>query len=391
MSNSILANPPKYLRAPVSRGAAPKVERNGGFRQAGLIRGVSVITQGEALGHRLWIDATMVEQVSEAINLRNKGVKSRFTHPSLSGDGLGKFVGRIMDSELSADGRQALADQHFTEAGHSTPDGDLAGYLMDLAQEDPEAYGLSIVFELDYGAMDRFDAEHTDERGTFTSPDAANTQNFPHARLAELRAIDAVDEPAANPDGLFHREQDIIEQAEALASFALGLTSAQPETVRLGLDPDRVRGFVSRFLTNHNLEVRPMADDKQPADPTNPVPAPAVDEKKPAEPAPAPAPAAETAPAPVAAGDRSEAKRFREAFGPAGSEWYCDGLTFEQAQVRFTKEWRERDEQQQKQIAELTKRLGAAPAGEQTPVGFEPAEKPQRNGFASRIRIAGAK
>lgn len=382
MPNSILANPPKYLRSQPSKSTDAKVDRTGGYRKAGIIRGVSVITAGEALGHDMWIDSTMVEQVSEAINQRNKGVKSRFTHPSMSGDGLGKHVGRIMDSEVSADGTQAIADQHFSESGHSTPDGDLAGYLMDLAEEDPEAYGLSIVFGLDEAAMAEFAAEFTDDRGTFTSPDPLNKNNYPHARLSELRAVDAVDEPAANPNGLFHRESEIVEQANAMAAFALGLTNETPHAIALGLDADRVRGFVSRFLTSNNLEIRAMAEpnEVEEATPETPV-APAEAEVETVEEVATPEPIQQ-----VATSERSEAKRFQEAFGDKGAVWFAEGLSFEQATQRNS-------QLQEARIADLEKKLAAigSVAGEVTPVDFDSADKKSRGGFAGKIRMPASK
>src|SRR5689334_16629540 len=89
---------PTLFRTPVVRSEQPRIDRDGGYRQAGVIYGVSVITTGEALGHDMWIDDEFNASVADAINAERYGVKSRFTHPSLSGDGLGKTVGRFMDA-----------------------------------------------------------------------------------------------------------------------------------------------------------------------------------------------------------------------------------------------------------------------------------------------------
>jgi hypothetical protein len=352
--NEVLASPPKYFRA-MSRGAST-VDRTDGHFGAGVIHDVSVITQGEALGHELWIDSRMVQQVRDAINTNELGVKSRFTHPGMSGDGLGKHVGRIMDAELSADGRQVLADQHFAASAHRTPDGDLAGYLMDLADEDPEAYGLSIVFSLDEGEMQRYAAENANEHGDFKSPDPLNVNNFPHARLSELRAVDAVDEPAANPSGLFHRE-GIVEQADALASFALGISDDRPATMQLGLDPERVRGFVSRFLSTHNLELKTKMETEQVTDP--------VTEPESTEPTPT---------------EREEAARFHTKFGERGAVWFAEGLTFDEARDKEVEELHA-------EVASLKQKLAAlSAAGEDTPVSFDAGDQKTKGGFASKIR-----
>ena len=428
MANA-LATAPTYFRTPVSRGGEPRVEREGGYRGAGLIRGVSVITKGEALGHGLWIDDVTLAQVTEAINAGRYGIKSRFTHPGLSGDGLGKQVGRVMDAEAAGD--QVLADQHFIQSAHKAPDGDLAEYLMSLAEEDPEGYGLSIAFKHDAEAMERFVAEHSTD-GSFRSPDPDNLQHLPHVRIQEIRAADAVDEPAANPNGLFHREQDIAREADSLAAYALGISSVQPETIQLGLDPDRVRGFVSRFLSNHKLEIQQMADES--AQPTSaPVagikvgdrvtvkpgsehdqahagevgtvgveatPAlgvrfdsepetvyrwytedelePATDEA-PAE--PAPDTVAPETPVQAEANDRSESQRFKDAFGDQGLVWHFgEGLSYDQCRERQLAEM-------QKEIESLKAKLAARPAdGEDSPVTFDNRQE-TRSGFASKIRV----
>ena len=246
-----LRSKPTRLRAPKSSGTEPRIDPMGGFRQQGIIRGVSIVTRGEALGHYMWLDADFLKSVAAGINAKNKGVKARFTHPGLSSDGLGTFLGRVMTAKV--DGDQVIADLHFCEAGHNTPDGDLAKYVMDLAKEDPTAFGVSIVFSEDIGAEDRFEADHEDEDGYFHSPDKDNTQNLPHARLSALEAADVVDEPAANPDGFFHREQHFAQEADQLVSYAIGLTSDRPATTHLGLDADRTATFVARFLDQHGL------------------------------------------------------------------------------------------------------------------------------------------
>jgi len=419
----ILAQPPKYFRAPVSRGGQPRVERDGGYRGAGIIRGVSVITKGEALGHGLWIDDVTLEQVESLINAQRNGIKSRFTHPSMSGDGLGKQVGRVMDAE--SDGQQVFGDQHLIQSAHKSPDGNLAEYLLTLAEDDPQSYGLSIAFLHDSDAMEQFQVRHTID-GEFHSPDPLNTNNYPHVRIAELHAADSVDEPAANPGGLFHRESDIATEADALAAYALGINNILPETIQLGLDPDRVRGFVSRFLTNHKLEVKQMAEQtaEAMAEPTpqgikvgdrikvkpgsehdeshtgmvgtvGEVSTPAFGIRFDAEPdvvnrwyveaeleLATEAPVEDMPETPetpeTQASAQSEAARYLKAFGNKGPVWLAEGLTIEQCRDREVEELRA-------ELATQKQKLAAMSAGEDSPVSFDAGEK-TRNGFASKIR-----
>ena len=251
----ILREPSRLFRAPVARGIAPdaQIDPEGGAYGAGLIRQVAVITAGEALGHQMWIDQTMLEQVRDAINASSAGIKSRFAHPGLSGDGLGKALGRVRNATLDRD--IVRADEHLYESAHETPDGDLAAYILKLAAEDPEAFGTSISFDPDDDAETQFMDQYSDEKGRFVSPDEANTHNYPHVRVAELVAVDMVDEPAANPDGLFHRGDRVAFDADAAIAYALGLTDNAPAEVMFGISTQRVRGAVLRFLEFRGLSL----------------------------------------------------------------------------------------------------------------------------------------
>ena len=249
-----LKHAPTSLRAPVSRGVVARVIRDGGDSGAGLIRGFAVVTRGEAIGHDHWIDAEFLQQTADAINATgNSGIKSRFTHPNLSGDGLGRFLGRVKNGSVRGD--QVLGDLHLSRLAHNTPDGDLAEFVMGMAADEPDMFGTSIVYMPDVAAQGVFAAEHQDKRGRFVSPDKNNEQQFPHARLAELRADDVVDEPAANPGGMFSRGDGIVKEADALLSFALGLSDEKPEMVQLELDPERVSAYLQRFLATNGLMI----------------------------------------------------------------------------------------------------------------------------------------
>jgi hypothetical protein len=359
---NVLATTPKYFRAPISRGGDPRVDREGGYRQAGLIRGVSVISKGEALGHGLYIDDVALEQVETLVNAQAHGIKSRFTHPSMSGDGLGKHVARVRDAELAGD--RVIADQHFLQSAHKTPDGDLAEYLMSLAEEDPTSYGLSIAFQHDQDAMDLYQSQHMID-GEFRSPDPLNVHNYPHVRITDLHAADSVDEPAANPSGLFHREDDLAKQFDELAAYAFGLTNDRPTSAPF--DPDRVRGFAVRFLTNHELLLRKDNMDDSMVTETNEATA-----EQPVEPTTTPV---------QEPTEREEANRFRAKFGDKGAVWFAEGLSFDEARDREVDELRKENDT-------LKQKLAARPLdGEDSPVAFDAADQKTRNGFASKIRL----
>ena len=239
---------PTLFRAATVRGfdQAPEISRTGGEYGAGYIKNFAVITQGEALGHGAWVDSEFIAQVASELGRAKKGIKSRYTHPNQCGDSLSKGLGRVF-YRADGDGK-VRGDLHFWKAAHKTPDGDLAGFLLDLANDDPEAFGASISFMRDAEAEEMFAAANP------SSPDPANVNNYPHVRLGQLRFVDIVDEPAANPDGLFHRDDTAAKAAELL-EYGLGLSDTKPEGSLFGVEPDRLLGFVSNFLSLKGLQI----------------------------------------------------------------------------------------------------------------------------------------
>lgn len=249
-----LAAPSAYRTGPIAAGSGvQRVDREGGRDGAGVIYGVALVTSGvEALGHGQWVDGVFVRQIARATLESSNGVKARYKHPGVSGDALGRLLGRIHPPEAAATPEdllsegKCLADLHFSPSAHKTPDGNLAEYIMDIAESEADTFGLSVVFKFDEAAEDEFMKAHTAD-GKFKSPDAANEKSYPHARLAALRAVDAVGDPAANPDGLYGVANG-AEIHDAIA-YCLGDSYLMPrsalfgETVHLG----RVRDAVARY------------------------------------------------------------------------------------------------------------------------------------------------
>lgn len=271
MQDRKLDQPPRYLRSAPVRLAPDGVDIEGRS-----IRGFGVIRRGLVRGWREWVDDTFMEQLVAAEQQQRaagrNGFKMRFTHPSLSGDGLGTALGRATDLRI-VDG-VVRADAQMFEAADESPKGRLASYTLKLAQEAPDMFGASIVYMPDHVAEEAFVEQHSVEfedvidgktvkRRKFVSPDPENVEGLPHARLSgdDLRAIDFVDTPAAT-DGVFSDGQEIAQRADAMASYALGITDEIPEHAFEELDPQRVRGFVERFLAAHELKVVSTSDDQ---------------------------------------------------------------------------------------------------------------------------------
>ena len=147
------------------------------------IVGYAVMSVGEAKGHGVRADEVTLAQIVELGNQPNKGIKVRWTHPSMIADGMGKYLGRAVNFRLSDDGTKALADMIISKTASNSPMGNLGGYVLDLASEDPEAFGTSVVIQ-------------------YTTIESEDVSELPVIRVSKLYASDVVDEPAAN-EGLF--------------------------------------------------------------------------------------------------------------------------------------------------------------------------------------------
>lgn len=124
-------------------------------RNARVLRGMVVAQEGPfKTPGRGEFDREGLQQIVRLAADRPAGLKSRFAHPTLSDDGLGKYLGRVRDlrmgNAINADGKKVAAvrgDLHFDATSSDTPHGDLAGYVMTLAESDPQAISSSLVLQ----------------------------------------------------------------------------------------------------------------------------------------------------------------------------------------------------------------------------------------------------
>jgi len=136
---------------------------------AGIIRDVSVITVGDAIGHGFSIDAKTLATVKAAADKAPGGLKVKVNH----GTGADAIVGVLRNFRVS--GSQVIADLSLLKSNPFT------ARLLEMAREIPDAFGLSISFG--------YTAETIDK--------------VKFIRVTELDSCDVVDTPAANPGGLF--------------------------------------------------------------------------------------------------------------------------------------------------------------------------------------------
>lgn len=153
--------------------------------ESGTILGVSVITLGTARGHGLFIDSTTLEQVRDCAATYKGGVKVKVDHDGGAGD----IAGFLTNFRI--EGQKLLADlQLLATSPHRA-------YVLELAAKIPDTFGLSINFS--------------------GVPEVRDGKRF--ARCAEIYSVDLVDEPAANPSGLFSEGGDQPKTTEPISKM----------------------------------------------------------------------------------------------------------------------------------------------------------------------------
>ena len=196
----------------------------------GVIRGFAVMTQGQVKDMRGWqIDDITLSQIVDAGNKSQLGLKSRFGHPNMSSTALGTFTGRAKN--FRKDGDIARADLFISKTAYETPDGDIASYVLDLAEKDPDAFGTSVV-------LGEFDLEHTEKEKNKDGKDLP-----PKLRVSSLMAVDVVDDPAAN-DGMFNKHFNTSVELSAKATEFMNKLLDNPDAL------EYVVSFLERYRVN---------------------------------------------------------------------------------------------------------------------------------------------
>jgi hypothetical protein len=245
------------LRAPVASGlqpadtAAPAAV--GVDMKAGIIRGASAMQAVEALGHDCTADQVTLRMVAELGNAAEQGVKVRFTHPGLCGDGMGSYLGRMRDFRVAGD--KVIGDIHLSDAAAASPEGNLRDYVLQLAQEDPGAFGMSVVVD----ATQVWSlADGTEIPADGPAPEGV-VGELPRLRPLALFAVDVVDEPAANRDGMFGRGAALLALARGTNPDAAEAFAALDRIrEQLGWPAEKAQALLAAYLAARRPAVVPL-------------------------------------------------------------------------------------------------------------------------------------
>lgn len=232
-------------------------------REHQVVRGYVVAELGKfKTAGRGEFDAAALEKIVELGNAQPKGLKSRFGHPGLSADGLGKYLGRAKNFRLADGGTKVRADLHLdptslrpSPEGGGTP---LGEYVLALAESDPGAFSSSLVLRAE--KIYTLDEQGRRKKG----PDGNELP--PLWKPTELHASDVVDTGEAVNDFL-SSGLDLEALPDAGVRYAAGLLDQLFAGADRATVADRCTAFLDRYLSRR-FGADPMT--------TAPAPAPAA-------------------------------------------------------------------------------------------------------------------
>lgn len=228
------------------RATGPRHKPLGVDREAKVIRGMVVVQRGPIKDGRGEFDDQGLSEIVAMGNAAPKGLKSRFTHPNLSSDGLGSYLGRVR--ELRMDGDRVRGDLHLAETAFTSPRGNLGQYVLDLAEEDSDAISSSLV--ISPRRVPKLDAKGkplVDENGEEAPP-----LWYPKA----LHASDIVEEGAA-VDGLLSAGVDALGLPDAIVRQATELLDAQWPDASPAEIRTRATAYLERYLAHRFGDIEP--------------------------------------------------------------------------------------------------------------------------------------
>ncbi len=165
--------------------SSPRVEGD-------VIYDVAIAESGKTKDTR-FVTTKFVDDIVKLGNEQGQGVKSRFGHPNMCATTLGTYVGRYKNFRaMYRDGKKvAIADLHLDKTAQNSPNGDLYTYIQDMAKNNPDMFGNSVVISV----ANWYEIEHD-----------GNTYEV--ADIKGFIASDLVDEPTAT-NNLFENDKDL--------------------------------------------------------------------------------------------------------------------------------------------------------------------------------------
>lgn len=242
----------RYLKSNhISLGSTSKIDEVNG-----IIHDVVLCKAGEAKGHGVHLDNSFINEVATQGNALSIGLKCRFGHPTMSSEALGTYMGRIKNVRTSDDGSSAIGDLHLDDSSKKSPSGDLFSYVIELAKNSPESFGMSIVFS--HAGFYQFKEDGT--RIDFESEwDRDIDEEKPlFITLKSLHGCDIVDEGAAT-DSLFNGAQ--FNQHAFAVRLSTFLDENQDIYEFASQNPDVIQKFMGKYNAMNNKRKISFSED----------------------------------------------------------------------------------------------------------------------------------
>ena len=143
----------------------------------GVIYGVSVITIGEAAGKNsgTWIDSTTLSQIHSVASKFRDGVKVKISMSKEHDGSIGQVCGVLKN--FRTEGQHERADFHLLKSDENY------SKILEMSASMPSEFGFSIVLPRKIQKVDGRDC----------------------LRCEDIYSVDLVEQPAANPSGLFSK------------------------------------------------------------------------------------------------------------------------------------------------------------------------------------------
>jgi hypothetical protein len=194
-------------------------------RNANVIHGYVVAEEGpfktEGRGE---FDHKSLRAIVGLMKSKPAGLKSRLGHPTLSDDGVGKYLGRAknprFDKRLAEDASGnpveveiVRADLHLDASSFDTPAGNLGKYVLDRAESDPESFSSSLVLSIEQEyRLDSKGRPKLDDNGNELPPLWRPTALHASDVVDTGDAVNAFLSVDALPDSAVRRGCELLEQ-----------------------------------------------------------------------------------------------------------------------------------------------------------------------------------
>lgn len=236
--------------------------------QKGVFKNVSIMTEGEALGHGVWCDLGTLQSVF-ALS-QSKPIKAYMTHGDFfTADRLGKeiglFSGLYIDSQEGQPAKLRARQFTFFKAFRDANPQEYET-LLQLAEASPNLFGVSLSFS---GRLVWTFADGTEQKWTQDGemPDGA-VRDMPSVRVTRVFSADFVSDPATNV-GLFSQPvatatisaSTVALQAVQIDAPAHKETSKAPFTMlkqlkeKFGSDSQKFARACELLSENENLTI----------------------------------------------------------------------------------------------------------------------------------------